>query len=538
MELSSSDDLKVRWDNTLKYTTAWRAASPDLEVANQKGVWQNNDFGNLGFERGDQINSRVDLLSEFDLTYKNVGFRVSGAAWYDDVYANGTNGFSGAFANTQAAFFGGPNNKLPEASKHFMANYSEIADAFVFGKFDLGGEMLTVRAGKHTVIYGESLFLGANAIAAAQGPVDVNKAWSSPTALFKEVALPVKQISASLALDNDVSLGAYYQFEWKPLRLPGVGSYFSFSDAFGPGGDIALLAGGALPVLRGNDYKGRDSGQWGLQLKFKVGDVDYGLYAARFDDKAPILSVNLTSVLGFAGPGTPLPAYNMMYAKNIDVYGASFSTVVSGTNIAGEISTRRNTPLQAPGDAVLFVTGMNNEDNTPYARGNSLHVNLSSLSIFPGTKVWGAASLVVEYAYNRLLDVSWNPTTAAFPPLGYTSPLNVTHTKEAHAIRAVFQPEYFQVMPGVDLQVPIGIGYGLSGRSAVVTVAPEHGGDFSLGVNATVDRAWKLGAAFVHYFGNVGSAHASQIGPNPTAASYKNFNGDRDFISLSVQRTF
>ena len=38
---------------------------------------------------------------------------------------------------------------------------------------------------------------------------------------------------------------------------------------------------------------------------------------------------------------------------------------------------------------------------------------------------------------------------------------------DAMFLRAVFQAEYFQVAPGLDLQVPIGLGYGLFGRSAV-----------------------------------------------------------------------
>lgn len=546
MELVSVNDLTVRWDNTLKYTAAMRTTNPNLQIANQGGLWWNNDFGDLGYKRGDLINNRVDLLSEFDATYRNVGMRISGAAWYDDVYANGTNDYTGvAHANTQAAMMGGQNNRLPKGSQNFMGRYGEVADAFIFGKFDFGEQMLSLRGGRHTVIYGESLFLGGNAIAAAQGPVDVNRILSAPTSQFKEVALPVNQLSANLAINSDLSIGAYYQLEWKPLRLPGVGSYFSFADAFGAGGDLALLAGGALPVTRGQDFKGRDTGQFGAQIKFKLGDVEYGLYAAKYDDKAPILAVNYSSTpfggsvgnTGTFGTGT----YNMMYARDIRAFGASFSTVVAGTNVAGEISTRRNTPLQAPGDAVLMFAGMDNDTNTPYARGNSLHVNLSSITILPATPVWGAASLVAEYAYNRLLDVTWNPTSPAtiFGP-AYPSPLNFTHTKDAHAVRFVFQPEFFQVMPGVDLQMPIGLGYGLSGRSAIMQALPEHGGDFSIGLNATVDRVWRMSLVYVNFFGNNGSAHSSQApgATTPLSASYQNFNGDRDFLSFSVQRTF
>ncbi|MDX9716364.1 MAG: DUF1302 domain-containing protein [Thauera sp.] len=550
MELYSTNDVNVRWDNTVKYTTAWRTRNPDADVANQRDNWPNHDFGDLGFSKGDQINNRIDLLSELDVTYRNLGFRVSGAAWYDDVYAGGRNGYSfqsglDISANTQAALLGGANNKLPRASRNIMGSHAEFSDAFVFGTFELGDSRLAARAGKHTVIYGESLFLGANAIAAAQGPVDLIKGWSIPTSQFKEIALPVNQISANWTINNDLSIGAYYQLQWKELRIPGVGSYFSFTDAFGPGGDLAVLGGGHLPVTRGPDFKGRDSGQWGAQVKFRIGDIDYGIYAARYDDKAPILAVNYPSTppggsqgnTGTFGTGT----YNMMYARNIRVYGASMSTVIGGINVAGEISTRRNTPLQAPGDAVLMFAGMDNDRNTPYARGNSLHVNLSAIAVMAASPAWDAASLVAEYAFNRLLDVKWNP--ASQPTIfggAYPHPLNLTHTRDAHAIRFVFQPEFFQVMPGVDIQVPIGVGYGLKGRSAVVSLLPEHSGDVSVGVNATIDRAWRVGASYVHYFGDAGSPNGfnGPGGTTPFSGSYKHYHGDRDFFSVSVQRTF
>ena len=539
-ELVSTDDLKVRWDNTLKYTDAWRVAAPNGEIANQNGNWPNTDFGDLGYGKGDMVNDRFDLLSEFDITYKNFGGRVSGAYWYDAVYAKGTNGFPGSdpLPNTQQALAGGANNALPKASSNLMGNHGELDDAFVFGKFDLGEQKLTVRLGKHTLIYGESLFLGQNGIAVAQGPVDVSKALSLPNSQFKEIAMPVDQISASLAVTESVSLGAYYQFAWKPDRFPGVGSYFSPADVVGAGANLALLAapvpGGWAPVFRGNDFGGKNTGQWGMQAKFSLGDVEYGLYAAKYDDKAPIMTIDASSL----APGLT-PTYNLMYATNISVYGASFSTVVSGTNLAGEISTRRNIPLVAPGDAFIALIdtgGMNNVNDTPYARGNSLHMNLSTITVFPATSIWDAGSLVAEYAFNRLLDVT-HDTALVIPPLNLsnTTAINPAHTRDADFVRAVFTAEYFQVTPGVDISVPIGVGYGLSGRSVVAQLMPYHGGDFSLGLNATMNHVWKASLNYTNYFGNPGSAN----GPDGALpGTFKNSFADRDFVSVSIQRTF
>lgn len=556
-EIEGYSDVKARWDNTIKYTAAWRLNNPDLAVANQTGNQPNTDFGDLSFGRG-QINNRFDLLSELDVKYKNVGFRISGAAWNDSEYTKSSRDFpaaAGGPPNYQAAFpgslFGGPNNKIPQGSKDTMGQSGEIADAFIYGKFDLGERNLAVRAGKHSLIYGESLFLGANGIAAAQGPVDAVKALSLPNVQFKEIAMPVKQISGTFSISPDVSVGGYVQYEWKEHRIPAAGSYFSIADFAGNGGDLLIHPFGCVPsgpppcgapgypfntstpfATRGADLVGSDTGQWGLQFKFKAGDVDYGLYAAHYDDKSPIPVLNVGSIAagsGNLGGGT----YNVMYAKDISVYGASFSTVLGETNVAGEISTRRNTPITVPGDLIInsAIANADNDKNTPYARGNSLHLNLSAISLFSGNGFWGGASLTGEFAYNQLLDVTYNPVFAPTAP----NPLNDTHTNSASAIRVVFQPEFFQVLSGVDLQVPIGLGYGISGRSAVTQLSPEHGGDFTIGLNATINRTWKAGLSYAHYFGPAGSAPSEN---GSSYASYKQYYADRDFIAFTLQTTF
>lgn len=548
---TDNPDLKIRWDNTFSYLAGYRLKNPDPAVASQNGAQPNVDFGDMAFNKG-LINNRLDILSEFDLSYQNVGFRLSGAAWYDDVYNKSHNDYPGGPPNSQAAAAGGANNQFPSATKKLMGRYGEVADAFVYGKFDLGEQALNLRVGRHTLVYGETLFLGANGIANAQGPVDLIKAQSMPNAQFKEIAMPVGQISGTFSITPELSIGAYYQFEWRALRIPPNGSYFNAADPWFTGGDLALipphlqtidLGPGGIQQLygpfayRGADYKGKDAGSFGGQIKAKVGEFDLGFYAARYDDKAPIPVLNLTSAPIFLGGSAP--TYNTMYAKNIKTYGVSVSTLIGETNVAVEASTRRNVPLAVPGDLIINTAVLNadNDKNTPYARGNSFHLNLSAISVFGGNGFWGGASLVGELAFNRLLSVTHQPAYNA--ATGAPNPLNSTHTRDATMARVVFTPEFFQVLPGVDIQTPIGIGYGINGRSAVLQLMPEHGGDISFGVNATIDKTWKAGLNYVHYYGSKGSvvSPASNI-PTSTYASYDQYYHDRDFISLTVQRSF
>jgi hypothetical protein len=513
-------DLKFRWDNTFKYNAGYRLNNPSAQVAGDPAVNPNFDGGDLNFNRG-LINNRFDLLSEVDISYKGFGARVSGAGWYDSVYRKDSTDFPAGRPPNSIAALSGPNNRFSSATRKEMGADGEINDAFVYGNFDIADKSLTVRVGRHTQLYGETLYLGGNGIANAQGPVDLVKAYSQPTAQFKEIARPVGQVSSVLQLNPDVSIGAYYQYEWRPMRLPAAGSYFSPADVLGAGGDLLWTPFG--PSFRGADEKGADSGQFGGNVKFRIGAVEYGVYAAQYHDKAPIVVWNGWQA-GTPGPGFPLPTtYQLYYQKNVKTFGASFSTVVGETNIAGEMSTRRGTPLTVPGDLFLNLDpNANNDGNAPYALGNSLHANLSAISLFSGTPLWGAATLTAELGYNRLLSVTHNAAA-----------LNPDHTRDHWATRIVFQPEYYQVLPQLDLQVPISVGYGIAGKSAVLQMEPEHGGEVSVGFNFDYQKIWKAGLQVTHYFG-----HEGTVGTAGLPGSYKQYYGDRDFAMFSLQRTF
>jgi hypothetical protein len=520
-------DLKVRWDNTIKYNAGFRVKNPSQDVAATAGN-PNVDGGDLNFKRG-MINNRLDLLSELDVAYRRFGARLSGAAWYDAEYRKSSNDYPTAVPvpNNIAAMVGGKNNVFSPATKREMGGTGEIADAFIYGATDIGESTLTVRAGRHTQLYGETLFLGANGIAMAQGPVDLVKAYSMPNAQFKEIARPVGQVSSTLQINSDVSVGAYYQFEWRPMRTPAAGSYFSPADFIGTGGDLLLGPGG--PANHREDAKGSNSGQFGFNAKFRVASVEYGVYAAQYHDKAPIAVLNMTETGAF-GSGT----YQQYYQKDIQTVGASFSTVFGESNVAGEMSVRHGMPLAPAGDLIInFNPAADNGKNAPYALGNTLHANLSTISVFSGTALWGGATLMGELAFNRLLSVTHNPTNPAFP----NGVLNSTHTRNHLATRIVFQPEYYQVLPQVDLQVPISLGYGISGRSAMLQMAPEHGGDIGVGFNFDYQKTWKAGMQLTHYFGPSGPVVSLDPG-NTSYASYKQYYHDRDFVTFSLQRTF
>jgi hypothetical protein len=78
---TGNPDFKLRWDNTIKYSAAWRTQNPSSKLTEGQ-VALNQDDGDRAFKKG-LISNRTDILSELDLSFQDFGARLSGAAWYD-----------------------------------------------------------------------------------------------------------------------------------------------------------------------------------------------------------------------------------------------------------------------------------------------------------------------------------------------------------------------------------------------------------------------------------------------------------------------
>jgi hypothetical protein len=518
---TGESDVRLRWDNTLKYSNAFRVKDQSEKLISNP----NTDDGDRNFDQG-LISNRVDLLSELDLVYKGFGARVSGAAWYDSVYHNSNDNDSPLTANQ------GPvnNNKFLDDTEELHGQKAELLDAFVFGRGSIGETRLSFRAGQYAQQWGETLFFGTNGIAGGQAPVDVIKGLSVPGTQFKELIRPTEQLSASIQPSEDLLISVYYQTEWEKTRLPGVGSYFSSNDLLDAGGNHFLfgqvIAPGEIPanalyLNRGPDLDPKNSGQGGIQIRFRLpnGRTDYGIYAIRYHDKTPQLYIQPGTSVDESGR---MGSYFLAYQEDVRAYGISANHTFGNLNLGVEVSARRNTALV--NDGVTLAPGViPSRDDPLYPVGNSVHANVSAFWTLPVTSFFSEASLLAEVAWNKLTSISDNPEALA-----------AEATKQSVAIRFLFTPTYRQVLSGLDLDLPIGVGYTPRGTSSVVSsFGPEHGGDITLGVNATYLNTWKASLNMTHYFGpeDTGTDELGRL-------TFKQTLKDRDFIALSVQRTF
>lgn len=524
-------DLRLRWDNTVKYSAGFRLKdpSPALTDVNFPTLAANNDDGDRNFNKG-LISNRFDLLSELDVSYRGIGARVSGAAWYDTVYnrSNDNPGLAGgAVSNQQSVIFSGftaPANEFPDATRKLHGRKGEILDAFVFGKTNLGDMALSGRLGQHTLLWGESLFFGANGIAGGQAPIDYVKLLSVPNSQFKEIIRPVNQLSTQLQITPAISLGAYVQFEWERDRLPGVGSYFSRTDVLDAGGEFVWL-GATTGVPRAADIEAKNSGQGGVQLRWRADaiDTDFGFYAIRYHDKEAQTYLRLD-------PTTFAPQnYSLVFHEGVKAFGASASKSVGSWNLAAEVSVRRNTALVGYIVAADFGAG-DNDNNPLYPVGNSAHAQISAIHVLERSGLWDGGLFLAELAWHRRTSVTKNP--------GQIDP---NTTRDASALRFVFSPTYYQALPGLDLSIPVGMGINIAGRSSVIPLfnggwGPGIG-DANIGLSGDYLQTWKFGLSYTHYFGSAAPITAVDANSH-LYYTFKQSLKDRDFIALSVQRTF
>ncbi|MEH6571181.1 MAG: DUF1302 family protein, partial [Halioglobus sp.] len=214
-EFDTPDDWEIRWDNTFKANLMSRVAAQDKDV--YAGSSRNESFfiaddSDLSVDRSNLgiVSSRLDVLSEVDFIYKqNFGFRMSASAWYDHAYKDSDHPKDRRY--TWASPSVEPGEYNDEAEKmHYKG--AELLDAFVFANFDIGETALGIRAGRHTIYWGNSLLAGGaiSGVGGSMAPIDFSKAFAVPGTDAKELFMATSKLSTVFQVTDNMTLNAYY----------------------------------------------------------------------------------------------------------------------------------------------------------------------------------------------------------------------------------------------------------------------------------------------------------------------------------------
>ncbi|MGH8807967.1 MAG: DUF1302 domain-containing protein [Noviherbaspirillum sp.] len=520
---TGNEDMQVRFDNTVRYNFGRRTEAQNPAILGNA----NTDDGDRNFKKGSTINNRVDLLTEFDVIYqKKFGARVSAASWYDHAYSGGFDNTS--LATSNHVVNGAPAFGLsPYADRYYHGLSGEWLDAFVFGAFDLGNMPVTVRAGRHTVNWGEGLLSGGaiHGNGYAQAPLDLAKALAVPGIEAKELYRPLTQLSGQIQATPELSFAGQYFFKWENTRAPESGTYLGYADHLLNGGET-LIAGPGIRALRQPDIRPKDRGDWGLAARWSPEWLDgtMGFYVRNFSDKLPQVILK----------ATPPLQYFLNYADNIDLYGISLTKQVAGISFGADLNYRRNMPLIS--DSTIVVTSLAalpTAGNSIGARGNTVHGVLNAIGSVGATPLFNSASWAAELTWNRYLSVTQG---AQFfkGRANYTAIDKVS--KDFFGIAFNFTPTWYQVFPGGDLSMPISYSRGLSGNSAVTSGGNKDAGSYAVGLGLDLYQKYRFDLKYVDYFGKYAT--------NPTTGALTVPNGtqalieDRGAVYLTFKTTF
>ncbi|VVP89193.1 hypothetical protein PS934_01453 [Pseudomonas fluorescens] len=472
LSFQPSEDLKVEWNTNLTYGLAWRTESRDKQLSDgfPNPLIANIDDGNNAFDRGSLISNRSSFLTEINLNWQqDYGLFMRASGFYDDVYNRDNDNDTG----TSNCFVGGECSNPKHFSQETIDQHGRdvrLLDSYVYGSWNLGGHDLNLRLGDQVVSWGESLYI-ANGISGAQSPADATKA-NTPGVEVKEIFLPVGQLFGQISVTDNIGLQAYYQYEWRKTEIDGVGSFFSVTDQIDEGGFTDAFG----LTHRLNDDKPSDKGQYGVAMTYMaeaLNNTEFGLYYSRFHDKAPQL--DFLSHWNEA-------AYLVRYFDEVDLFGASFSTVLGETNVSGEISYRDGAP-------VMVDTGL-----VPYSvRGKTLQTQASFVHMLSNTWVADTVSLTGEVGYNRVLQNDKAPSFNVFVADGtggfasLTTPNTDTLFNDTsswgYTVGATFS--YLNLINGWDMSIPLVFSQAVNGDSSLLGSFGMGEGDNRLGVGVS-----------------------------------------------------
>lgn len=487
--------VTLDWTLTASYGIGMRTESPDSALIDGP-LTANMDDGNRNFDKGSLVTNRLGALAELILRKDDYGAVLRASTFYDDVYHKGNDHDAPGRVNKSGA-----HDEFSSDAKYYSGGRSRILDAYVFGGWRTeGGQSIDLKAGRHVVSWGESLIFPG--VSGAQGPVDVVKA-SLPGIETKEVLLPVGQVSGQWSLNEALTFGAYVQYEWKGNELAPVGSYLSTSDVTGPGRELLLAGALGIPYLDTNEP--RDSGQWGLQVRYRPSpDLELSLFRINYHDRNP------SGVAISFPPAGPL-GYEVNYFEDIHLTGLSFSTKIGDTQVGGEWSYRDGAPVQ-----VLTAGG------AQPTKGKGQQMQLSFMRIL-GDRPWASQTTFMgEVVHVRVDDVE--DLNGADDYSFKTASAWKSKTATAYSLVGVFN--YPGVFTGWDLDVPVRFSH-------VVEGATPMSGTIS---GAQGDKRLTVGSTF-KYMGNleVALAYNAFLGE---ADPIRRQLADRDYVTLSAKYSF
>ena len=363
-------ELQGSLDTTLSYGVTFRVEDPDSRLVgllkpDGRAYSENVDDGTLNYDTG-LVSNTVKATSELELNYKNFGAFVRGTGFYDFENQDGDREYIA----------------LTDSAKDLVGSDIRLLDAFLTVDFNAGDMPVTIRVGDQVVSWGESTFIqnSINTINRA----DV-AALRLPGSEVKEALLPEGMAYINAGITDNITVEAFYLYDWEQTDIDPSGSYFSTNDFAGDGGSKVMLGFGDwsdkgtevgalgfdpdfMGVGRGKTREASNSGQFGVAFRWFapfLNDTEFGFYYVNYHSRLPIISGRSGTVGGFGNAvaaATTINAYsNPMSPSYGDAAasigaGAAAGTVMGANDPAGSATGVLTVAASTGADAAKYIS--------------------------------------------------------------------------------------------------------------------------------------------------------------------------------------
>ncbi|OWK37265.1 hypothetical protein PSOLE_42860 [Pseudomonas oleovorans subsp. oleovorans] len=324
VEFSFADnEITGSLDTTISYGQLWRVQGQDKTNDDI-----NTNDGNRNFDTG-LVSEVFKITTDLEASYQNYGVFVRGTAFYDTQIMDKRNDYYDANTPAQPSQSYPRDNTFTRETRHKAGRDAQILDAYVYGNWDVANMPVSGRFGKQVFNWGEGLYYrnGVN----TTNPVDAAK-FRLPGSEVKEVLVPVEALSFNVGLTDNLSMEAFYQWNWKETAIDPVGTYFSETDLFADGGNTAYstqtaliplgglysglsaagiggLQGGRTVDGSGNikvasvgpDINAKNDGQFGVAFRYiaeELNSTEFGFYFVNYHAKEPTIYADLGAYQG------------------------------------------------------------------------------------------------------------------------------------------------------------------------------------------------------------------------------------------------
>jgi hypothetical protein len=198
----------------------------------------NGDNGDLNFEKGEIVHAVAKLTTDFNYSIWDINVFVRGVAFFDANYSD----FEETHYDTTMQ---AESSELPRRVERTVGIDYDLLDYNLGRTFTLGERDISVKVGNQVLNWGESSLLALNSLNTINPP-DARRL-NTPGLDLKEAFRPIGMVTVGTDIIQGLSAEVFYAYDWQPILVDPVGTFFSQSDTLGEGGEYAMLSFGKAP---------------------------------------------------------------------------------------------------------------------------------------------------------------------------------------------------------------------------------------------------------------------------------------------------